>query len=214
MTTGAIRKHNATTTMRDCHRRRDPRPIRLRRVPRRPERHVRSFERGASVHQHDQPQLPRPNGRQARRRLPRQPSDRRRQRADGIRHRPTRIRLATHRNRHGRRKVASGRINRFCVSTGRTRPVLFLRAEFHRMPNLRLLHSVASRKGATCLNFHQFFPIKARPFKPVLSATSDQRGKSHSTGIRSAESATTSSRTGARRRTSLMPSSSLQLSSQ
>ena len=53
------------------------------RVPGRPERHLRPAQHAAELHQHDQPQLPRPHGPQGGAGLPGQPADRGRECLDG-----------------------------------------------------------------------------------------------------------------------------------
>jgi hypothetical protein len=67
---------------------------RLLRLPGRAVRHIRPAAEERSLHQHDQPQFPRPHGKHQERGLSGQPADGGRQRADGICHRSARICLS------------------------------------------------------------------------------------------------------------------------
>ena len=70
------------------------RPQRLLRLPRRPRRHLRPAQQHRSLHQHHQPQLPRPHGQHQVGRLSRLPADGRRQRPDRPRDRSAGICVA------------------------------------------------------------------------------------------------------------------------
>ena len=86
--------------------------IGLRRLSGRPERHIRPSAAQRSLHQHDQPQFPRPHGQHQECGLSGVAPDGRRQRVDGLCHRSAGIRERTDRDRLSRGSVIGAKAGR------------------------------------------------------------------------------------------------------